>query len=46
MIKNTSPDKSGNPESLKNNRISSKAYDYSWRGFSEGVLQVVLFTVL
>ena len=49
MIKNTLPDKSRIPESLKNNRNSSKAFQlifHSWWGFAEGVLQVVLFTIL
>ena len=43
MIRNTSPDKSGNPENLK--KIAT-VNAHSWGGFADGVPQVVLFTVL
>ena len=49
MTKNTLPERSGNSESLKNNRNSSNAFQlmyHSWRGFVERVLQLILFTVL
>ena len=45
MLKNTLPDKSGNPESLKKliatvrNLFNKCAH--SWRGFADNVLQVV-----
>ena len=50
MIINTLPNKSGNPESLKNNcnrtRNFSTYFASSLRGFAEGALEVALFTVL
>ena len=50
MIKNNSPDKSGNPESLKKVIATVQKllnqYVHSWQGFAEGILQFVLFTVL
>ena len=50
MIKNNSPDKSGNPESLKKviatvEKLLNQDV-HSWQGFAEGILQFVLFTVL
>ena len=44
MIINSTPDKSGDPESLKN--ILFIQYAHSWGGFSEDVLQVLSFIVL
>ena len=41
MTINTLPNKTGNSESLKNNHDS--CYAYSWQGFAEDMLQVVLF---
>ena len=49
MIKNTSPDNSGNSESLKNNGNSLKSFQlmgHTWQGVAEGVLQFALFPVL
>ena len=46
MINNTLPDKSGNPEVIATARKLFNKCAYSWRGFAEGIVQVVLFTVL
>ena len=49
-MKNTLPDKSGNPETLKKiiatvQKLSNECA-HSWRGFAERARQVVLFMVL
>ena len=50
MIKNTLPNKSRNPESLKKIIIAvGKPFNqcvHSWWGFAEGTLQLVLFKLL
>ena len=51
MIKDTLPNKSGNPGSLKKlikavGKLFFKNCAHSWREFVKGVLQVVLFTAL
>ena len=52
MVKNTLPNKSGNPESKNPRKIIiavGKLFNlcaHSWWGFAEGVLEVVLFKVL
>ena len=50
MIKNNSPDKSGNPESLKKviatvQKLLNQDV-HSWQGFAEGILRFVLFIVI
>ena len=45
MINNTLPDKSENPEVIATVRKLFNQCAHSWRGFAEGILQVVLFTV-
>ena len=50
MIKNTWPNKSGNPTTLKKIIITVRKFSnlcaYIWREFAEGILQVLSFTVL
>ena len=50
MIENTLPDKSGSPKNLEKQSQRFESFSTnvlkSWRGFSEGVLQVVLSTIL
>ena len=50
VSKNTLPDKSGNPESLKKESQCFESFStsvcHSWWRFAECVLQVVLFTIL